>query len=278
MLDDDAVILVTGVSSGLGRAFAEAVVAAGYKVVGTVRSDDDAAQFSALGADAHPLKLDMRDIPLLQPAVQNIEATIGPIAVLVNNAGYGLEGPLEECSYEDLLRQFEVNVFGPVEMMRAVLPSMRQRRRGHIVNVTSMGGMITMPGISFYNGSKFALEGISEAVAKEVAHFGIFVTALAPGQFRTEWAGRSMVRAPRSIADYDAMFNDVRAGRQAKSGKQQGDPAKAGEVLIRLIRTEKPPRHLLMGTDALRFVRDKLGELTAEIDAWEEMSRTTDFR
>src|SRR6202000_2847148 len=142
---------------------------------------------------------------------------------------------------EDLQRQFAANVFGPVAMIKAVLPGMRQRRRGHIVNVTSMGGFITMPGISYYCGSKFALEGISEALAKEVAGFGIHVTALAPGSFRTDWAGRSMVRTGRSIADYDSLFDPIRQAREEKSGKQAGDPDKAAKALLKIVADKNPP-------------------------------------
>ncbi|SCC30735.1 short chain dehydrogenase [Kosakonia oryziphila] len=142
--------------------------------------------------------------------------------MLVNNAGYGHEGLMEESPLEALRHQFEVNVFGAIAMMKAVLPGMCQRRRGHIINITSMGGFITMPGITYYCGSKFALEGISEALGKEVQPFGIFVTAVAPGSVRTEWAGRSMIRTPRSIADYDALFDPIRKAREEKNGKQPG--------------------------------------------------------
>ena len=178
---------------------------------------------------------------------------------------------------DDLQRQFGANVFGPVAMIKAVLPGMRERRRGHIVNVTSMGGFITMPGISFYCGSKFALEGISESLGKEVASFGIHVTALAPGQFRTDWAGRSMDRTPRSISDYDAVMDPIRVARQAKSGNQPGDPAKAAQVLLRLIEAEKPPTRLFLGQDALGLVAQKLDQMKAEIATWESVSRSTSF-
>jgi short-subunit dehydrogenase len=154
---------------------------------------------------------------------------------------------------------------------------MRERRRGHIVNVTSMGGFITMPGISFYCGSKFALEGISEALGKEIASFGIHVTALAPGQVRTDWAGRSMDRTPRSIAAYDAVMDPIRAARQAKSGHQPGDPDKAAQALLRLVEAENPPARLFLGEDALVLVRQKLEQMTTEIAAWETVSRSTGF-
>jgi NAD(P)-dependent dehydrogenase (short-subunit alcohol dehydrogenase family) len=217
------------------------------------------------------------DYVALAPAIADAEQQLGPVEVLVNNAGYGHEGALEESSIDDLERQFAANVFGPVAMMKAVLPGMRARRRGHIVNVTSMGGFITMPGISFYCGSKFALEGISEALGKEVAHFGIRVTALAPGQFRTDWAGRSMDRTPRSIADYDAVMDPIRAGRQAKSGNQPGDPAKAARALLALVEAENPPVRLFLGDDALELVERKLDAMKAELAAWDMLSRSTSF-
>lgn len=205
------------------------------------------------------------------------ERQAGPIDVLVNNAGYGHEGVLEEPSMDDLQRQFAANVFGSVAMIKAALPGMRERRRGHIVNVTSMGGFITMPGIAFYCGSKFALEGISEALGKEVADFGIRVTALAPGQFRTDWAGRSLDRAPRTLADYDAVMDPIRAARQAKSGNQPGDPAKAAQALLALVDTAYPPVRLFLGDDALGLVEQKLDRMRAEIDTWDTLSRSTSF-
>lgn len=270
--------LITGVSSGLGRAFAEAALAAGHRVIGTVRQAVDAEAFAALAPDrAHPLVLDVTKFDAIPAAVANAEQQAGPIGVLVNNAGYGHEGVLEESSLDDLQRQFAANVFGPVAMVKAVLPGMRERRRGHIVNVTSMGGFITMPGISFYCGSKFALEGISEALGKEVASFGIRVTALAPGQFRTHWARRSMDRTPRTIADYDAVMDPIRAARQAKSGNQPGDPAKAAQAVLVLVEAENPPVRLFLGDDALGLVDQKLDGMKAEISAWDALSRSTSF-
>ena len=270
--------LITGVSSGFGRAFAEAALDAGHRLIGTVRRESDADNFTALAAGrAHPLILDVTDYAAIPAAVAEAERHAGAVEVLVNNAGYGHEGAMEESSMDDLQRQFAANVYGPVAMMKAVLPGMRERRRGHIFNVTSMGGFITMPGISFYCGSKFALEGISEALGKEVAGFGIRVTALAPGQFRTDWAGRSMDRTPRSIADYDAVMDPIRAARQAKSGNQPGDPAKAAQVMLALVDAEHPPVRLFLGEDALSVVDQKLGAMQAEIAAWDALSRSTGF-
>jgi NAD(P)-dependent dehydrogenase (short-subunit alcohol dehydrogenase family) len=270
--------LITGVSSGLGHAFAEGALNNGHHVIGTVRRTEDAEAFTALSPErAHPLILDVTNFDAIPAAVADAQQQAGVIDVLVNNAGYGHEGALEESSMDDLHRQFAANVFGPVAMIQAVLPGMRERQRGHIVNVTSMGGFITMPGISFYCGSKFALEGISEALGKELAGFGIRVTALAPGQFRTEWAGRSMDRTPRSIADYDAVMNPIRTARQAKSGNQPGDPAKAAQALLALVESENPPLRLFLGDDALGLVDQKLKQMKFELDAWEALSRSTSF-
>jgi NAD(P)-dependent dehydrogenase (short-subunit alcohol dehydrogenase family) len=270
--------LITGVSSGFGRAFAQAALEAGHTVVGTVRNEAARDAFTALAAErAHAVVLDVTDFEAIAPAVAAITQTVGPIDVLVNNAGYGHEGTLEESPLDDLRRQFDVNVFGAVAMIKAVLPAMRERRSGHIINITSMGGFITMPGIAYYCGSKFALEGITDALAKEVAGFGIKVTAVAPGSFRTDWAGRSMVRASRSIADYDTLFAPIREAREAKSGKQAGDPRKAAQALLEIVAAKNPPVHLLLGNDALDLVKTKLAALNEEIEQWEPLSRSTDF-
>ena len=270
--------LITGVSSGFGRAFAQAALEKGHRVVGTVRNDDAIASFERLAPGrATAVRLDVTDIEAIEPAVAGIEGTIGPVDVLINNAGYGHEGTLEESPIEEMRRQFEVNVFGAVGMMKAVLPFMRRRRAGHIINITSMGGFITMPGIAYYCGSKFALEGISEVLAKEVKPFGIAVTAVAPGSFRTDWAGRSMIRTDRSISDYDALFDPIRRAREEKSGRQSGDPRKAAAAVLALVEAEDPPVHLLLGADALTLVRDKLTNLSSEIDAWEDLTLSTNF-
>lgn len=278
MISIEKQFLITGVSSGFGRAFAQAALEKGHRVVGTVRNEEAAALFESLAPGrAAAVRLDITDIEAIGPAVADIERTIGPVDVLINNAGYGHEGTLEESPIEEMRRQFEVNVFGAVGMMKAVLPFMRQRRAGHIINITSMGGFITMPGIAYYCGSKFALEGISEVLAKEVKAFGIAVTAVAPGSFRTDWAGRSMIRTDRSIADYDSLFDPIRRAREEKSGKQAGDPRKAAAAILALVEAENPPEHLLLGADALALVRDKLKSLSAEIVAWEDLTLSTSF-
>ncbi|CAG9268391.1 Short-chain dehydrogenase/reductase [Paraburkholderia caribensis] len=270
-------LLITGVSSGFGRALAEEALAAGHRVVGTVRSEQARHAFEALAPGKSVGRvLDVTDFEAIDGVVAEIEATVGPIDVLVNNAGYGHEGVMEESPLDEMRRQFDVNVFGAVAMMKAVIPAMRKRRRGHIVNITSMGGFITMPGITYYCGSKFALEGISEALGKEVRALGIFVTAVAPGSFRTDWAGRSMIRTPRSIPDYDPLFDPIRQAREEKSGKQLGDPVKAARAMLSAIGSDNPPAHLLLGSDALGLVREKLSAIGGEIDAWEAVSRSTD--
>lgn len=270
-------ILITGVSSGMGRALAQEALAAGHRVVGTVRNREAQQAFEALNAQrAFGRLLDVTDVEHIDEVVEEIESTVGPVDVLVNNAGYGHEGILEESSLEEMRRQFDANVFGAVAMIKAVLPGMRQRRRGHIINITSMGSFITLPGISYYCSSKFALEGISETLSKELAPFNIHVTAVAPGSFRTDWAGRSMVRSARSIPDYDVLFDPIRRAREEKSGKQLGDPVKAAHAMLAMVESQSPPVHLLLGSDALSLVRQKLAALGKEIEQWEKLTRSTD--
>ncbi|CAI9009386.1 MULTISPECIES: oxidoreductase [Burkholderia] len=270
-------MLITGVSSGFGRALAQEALAAGHTVVGTVRSEAARQAFEALSPHAAIGRvLDVTDFERIDGVVADIETNVGPVDVLVNNAGYGHEGILEESPLSEMRRQFDVNVFGAVAMMKAVVPFMRERRRGRILNITSMGGHITMPGIAYYCGSKFALEGISETLGKELEPFGIAVTAVAPGSFRTDWAGRSMTRTPRSIADYDAIFDPIRQAREEKSGRQLGDPAKAARAMLAVIAADRPPAHLLLGSDALRLVRAKWAALEDEMRAWEAVTVSTD--
>jgi NAD(P)-dependent dehydrogenase (short-subunit alcohol dehydrogenase family) len=270
------IFLITGVSSGLGRALAQEALVAGHKVVGTVRSEQAKRDFESLSLNAFARVLDVTDFHVIDAAVSEIEANVGPVDVLVNNAGYGHEGVLEESPLSEMRRQFDVNVFGAVAMMKAMLPFMRRRRRGHILNITSMGGHITMPGIAYYCGSKFALEGISESLGKEVRGFGIAVTAVAPGSFRTDWAGRSMTRTSRSIPDYDDVFDPVRRAREEKSGKQLGDPVKAARAMLAVAAADHPPTHLLLGSDALTLVRNHLTAFEDELRKWEDLTVSTD--
>src|SRR6201996_8602431 len=257
---NDKVVIITGTSSGLGRAFAQALLEAGFRVVGTVRRSEAALGFVQLKPGAAFARiLDVTESPeRLASVVEEIEQNVGPVYALINNAGYGHEGTLEESSMDALRQQFEVNVFGAVAMMKAVLPYMRSRREGRILNVTSMGGLMTMPGLSYYHGSKFALEGISSSLAKEVRPLGIYVAAIEPGMFRTDWAGRSMVRSERLIPDYDAIFDPIREARKARNGNQPGDPAKAGNAVATVLTSPEPPLHLLLGSDAFDYVQKEL--------------------
>jgi NAD(P)-dependent dehydrogenase (short-subunit alcohol dehydrogenase family) len=269
-------IFITGANSGFGRAIAAAAVAAGHVVIGTVRSHEARQTLARDLPDVRSVLLDVTDFDRIEGVVADAEKDHGPIDVLINNAGYGHEGVLEESPLEEMRRQFEVNVFGAVAVARAFLPRFRARRSGFIVNVTSMGGMITMPGIAYYCGSKFALQGISEVMRAEMAPFGVHVTTLCPGSFRTDWAGRSMVRTERSIADYDALFDPIRTARQEKSGRQLGDPKKLAEAVLQLLDSGNPPPQLLMGSDALTFVSDRLTRMQAEIEDWRALTVSTD--
>ncbi|HEY0122845.1 MAG TPA: oxidoreductase [Rhizobium sp.] len=267
---------ITGANSGFGFAIAAAASRKGHKVVGTVRSQQSRADIAESLPAVHPVLCDVTEFDRIADIVRQVEEDHGPVDVLINNAGYGHEGILEESPLEEMRRQFDVNVFGAVAVAKAFLPRFRERRTGFIVNVTSMGGMITMPGIAYYCGSKFALQGISEVMRAEMAPFGVHVTALCPGSFRTDWAGRSMVRTGRSIPDYDALFDPIRQTRQAKSGKQIGDPDKLAAAVLDLIDSGNPPPQLLLGSDALRLVSDKIERLKQEIEAWKSVTVSTD--
>ncbi|MCX5496585.1 oxidoreductase [Kaistia dalseonensis] len=267
---------ITGANSGFGLAISVAAIRAGHKVIGTVRSEASRATLTEALPEVHSVLCDVTEFDRLTDIVRQVEEEHGPVDVLINNAGYGHEGVLEESPIEEMRRQFDVNVFGAVAVAKAFLPSFRSRRRGFIVNVTSMGGMITLPGIAYYCGSKFALQGISEVMRSEMAPFGVHVTALCPGSFRTDWAGRSMVRTERSIADYDALFDPIRAARQAVSGKQLGDPEKLAAAVLTLIESDNPPPLLLLGSDAYRLVSAKIERLQQEIEAWRALTLSTD--
>lgn len=269
---------ITGVSTGMGLAFAKEALNAGHRVVGTVRNPDQTTTFAELAPDrAFARLLDVTDDAAVKATVDDVETTIGPIDVLITNAGYGFEGTVKESTMADLRRQFDVNVFGTIATVKAVLPYLRQRRRGHIVTISSMAGLTALPGVSFYGASKFAIEGFTGSLAQEVAPFGIQVTVLALGSFRTDWAGRSMVRAPRSIPDYDAAFDPIRAARSAKSGNQAGNPAAAARALLTVLESPSPPVHLVLGPDALRVLEQGRRSFQSDVDAWRDLTMSTDF-
>ncbi|MCL6655566.1 short-chain dehydrogenase/reductase [Agrobacterium rubi] len=267
---------ITGANSGFGLAIAIAAMEAGHTVIGTVRSEASREGLAKSLPELHPVLCDVTDFDRIPDVVQQAEDEHGPVDVLINNAGYGHEGVLEESPLEEMRRQFDVNVFGAVAVAKAFLPRFRERRRGFIVNVTSMGGMITMPGIAYYCGSKFALQGISEVMRSEMAPFGVHVTTLCPGSFRTDWAGRSMVRTDRSIADYDSLFDPIREARQAVSGKQLGDPKKLAAAVLTLIGSDNPPPQLLLGSDALSHVTARIERLQQELASWKALTVSTD--
>lgn len=261
-------ILITGVSSGLGRAIAETALARGHKVVGTLRDEAQRQAFEQIlpGRSIGRL-LDVTDTSTIVPLVHAAETEHGPLDVLINNAGYGLRGVVEEIAIDDLRRQFEVNVFAPAALIQAVLPGMRSRRRGHIVNMSSMGGVVTFPGLGAYNSSKFAILGLGDALAQEVAPLGIHVTTVQPGVFRSDWGSRSLSEAKHVIADYDWVFDPAQ-----KPDLKWGDPAALASVVMEAIAADNPPLHLLVGPTAIRLVRARLAALSDEINQWEQLS------
>ncbi|MDJ0420026.1 oxidoreductase [Rhodococcus opacus] len=269
---------ITGVSTGLGRAFATAALEAGHTVAGTLRKREQIAEFEAVAPGrAHGILLDVTDTESIPAAIKGVEENVGSIDVLVNNAGYGVEGVFEETGLDVLRQQFEVNVFGAAAVTKEVLPYLRERRRGHIVFITSMGGLRAFPGLSAYHGTKYAVEGIADTLRPELAPFGIHVTSIEPGGFRTDWAGRSMTRVERSITDYDELMEPIREGRLAMSGNQLGNPAGAGAALLTIVDAPNPPGHLVLGSDARRLVAAARAEFDTEFELWRDLGESTDF-
>lgn len=270
--------LITGVSSGFGKAVAEAALAAGDTVVGTVRGEAARAAFEALAPGRSiGMLLDVTDEAAVHATVEAAEAATGGIDILVNNAGYGLVGGVEEATLAEIRAQFEVNVFGAVAVMQAVLPFMRARRAGHILAITSVSGLVGWPSLGIYSGSKFALEGICETLAQEVAPLGIKMTLVEPGGFKTEFAKGSRVRTARVIDDYDATVGECRRILASHAGGEVGDPAKAAAIMLRVAAMDEPPLRLLLGPDAMGYVDAKLAAWTAEIEAWRSVALSTSF-
>ncbi len=267
-------ILITGVSSGLGKALATEALAQGWQVVGTVRTEEDREQFEKLDSvRALGRLLDVRDTNKLPQIVAEIEQAAGSIDVLVNNAGYGLMSPIEEAPMDEVRAQFDVNVFGQLAMIQAVLPGMRKRRSGRILNITSMGGLVAFPNVGIYNATKFAMEGVTEALRQEVSEFGIHVTAVEPGMFKTDWAGRSLKKAEGKIPDYDA-FRQRLAEREHN---WNGDLKRGVQAMLRIAELPEPPAFLLLGSIANRFVEEKLIQLHADIEKFRALSAWTDI-
>jgi NAD(P)-dependent dehydrogenase (short-subunit alcohol dehydrogenase family) len=270
--------LITGAGSGFGRAIAEAALARGDLVVGTHRTDAACRAFAALAPGrAFGRELDVTDMAAIPALIAAAEADTGGIDILVNNAGYGLVSGVEEASPAEIRAQFEVNLFGALAVLQAVLPGMRQRRAGRILAISSVSGMVGWPSLGIYSASKFALEGVCETLAQEVAPLGILVTLVEPGGFRTDFATRSRRRSARQIADYDATVGACRTLLADHGGQEFGDPAKAAQAILTIADHPAPPLRLLLGPDAVRYAREKLARQQADIAAWLELSLSTDF-
>lgn len=269
---------ITGCSTGFGHELAKLVLARGFRAVVTARDKARVAALAKSGGDrALALDLEMTDQAQIAAAAQVAEKHFGQVDVLVNNAGYGYQAPIEEGEDAEIRAQFEANVFGLFALTRAVLPGMRKRRTGHIINITSVAGFIGYPGSGYYAASKHAVEGFSDSLAAEVQPLGIKVTCVAPGPFRTDWAGRSLKQTKSKIADY-AETAGARMARTAEySGQQPGDPARAAEAMIKITESENPPRHLVLGAFGIDAVTTTLKDALAEIEAWRETSLATDF-
>jgi NAD(P)-dependent dehydrogenase (short-subunit alcohol dehydrogenase family) len=270
--------LITGVSSGLGRAIAEAALARGDKAAGTVRRQADLAAFEARAPGrAFGYLADMAQEDAVRAAVDRAEADLGGIDVLVGNAGYGLVGAVEESSLAEIRRQFEVNVFGPIAAIQAVLPYFRARRRGHVITITSVSGVATWAGTGVYCGSKHALEGVTRTLAEEVAELGVKVTNIEPGGLRTDYAGRSMVVTQRRIDDYEGAARNAQRIMADHAGHEPGDPAKAAAAILSIAGTDDPPLQLLLGADALLYATRELARYQAEIGRWAKLTLSTGF-
>jgi NAD(P)-dependent dehydrogenase (short-subunit alcohol dehydrogenase family) len=268
-----AVWLVTGCSTGIGREIARAALEAGHRVAVTAR---DAVRVADLAAEfpgqSLALTLDVTEREQVEAAVRDAEVALGPIDVLVNNAGYGYVAALEEGEDEEVRRMFDTNYFGVVDMIKAVLPSMRGRRSGYIVNISSMTGLVSNPGALYYSSSKFAMESLSEGLRKELAPFDIRVSVVEPGAFRTDWGSRSMQESQTRIEDYEATVGVRRELMRSGAGAPHGDPRRVGDAVVMLAGLEDPPLHLLIGPDVYDAFRAKLRELDASLTEWESVT------
>jgi NAD(P)-dependent dehydrogenase (short-subunit alcohol dehydrogenase family) len=269
---------ITGCSTGFGRELARLVLARGWRAVVTAR---DKARVADLLRDtqdrALALNLDVTDAAQVTAAVRAAEARFGGIDVLVNNAGYGYQASVEEGEDVEIRAQFDANVFGLFAMTRAVLPGMRSRRKGHVINISSVAGFIGYPGSGYYAATKHAVEGWSDALTAECGPLGIKVTCIEPGPFRTDWAGRSLHQTPSRIADYAETVAARMKSTAQVSGNQPGDPMRAAEAIIHITESDNPPRHLVLGAFGVDAVTNKLKATLAEIEAWRETGLATDY-
>ena len=270
-MSDSPVWFITGCSTGFGRELAALLLDQGKRVAVTARNPADVQDLvDGRGEQALALALDVTDAGQVREAVAAAEAHFGRVDVLVNNAGVGYFGAVEESDEAEVRRMFEINVWGLAAVTRAALPGMRARRRGHVVNISSIGGLRAFPAVGYYNATKFAVEGLSEALALEVAPLGINVTIVEPSGFRTDWAGRSANEVASPIADYAETAGRNRDDIRGYSGNQPGDPKKAAEAIVAAVEAETPPLRLLLGRAALKGARGKLADMARDFDAWEE--------
>ena len=276
--ESSPVWFITGCSTGLGRALAEAVLKHGHRAVVSARNpaqiQDIVARYPQTSL---AVQLDVANFSQIRLAISAAEKAFGRIDVLVNNAGYGYLAAVEEGEEQKFRDMFETNFFGLAALIRRVLPGMRARERGHIINISSVGGLLGNPGAGYYNASKFAVEGLSEALAKEVEPLGIRVTVVEPGPFRTDWAGRSLKQVRNPIDAYAKTSGARRAQISGYSGRQAGDPARAAQAIIRIVESPAPPMNLVLGKDGLKRVRDKLEKFSDSLRQWETVTVGADF-
>ena len=269
---------ITGCSTGFGRELAKEVLSAGYKAVVTSRKVSDVQDIvDEFPETAIALPLDVTKDDEIKAAVEQAKQHFGTIDVLVNNAGIGYFGAIEESEEEEVRKMFEINFWGLAHVTTAVLPIMRAQKSGHILNVASIGGLVGFPAVGFYNATKFAVDGFSDALSKEVAPLGIKVTVICPSGFRTDWAGRSANNSKIVIDDYKATAENNKNNIRGYSGKQPGDPVRAAKAIVKAVEAAPPPLHLLLGVAALRGGRNKLEVLKKDFDAWEETTAGADF-
>jgi NAD(P)-dependent dehydrogenase (short-subunit alcohol dehydrogenase family) len=270
--------LITGVSSGLGRAIAQAALARGDDVAGTVRTTRARAAFEALAPGrAMAVRVDMADRAGVQRAVTALEPFLGGIDVLVSNAGHALVGGVEEASEEEIQQQLDVNLLGPLALIQGVLPFMRHRRSGRIVCISSVSGLVGWPGLGVYSGSKFALEGFCETLALELAAVNVKLTLVEPGALRTDFGTRSARQARRIIADYDETVGACRRKFAAHAGREPGDPRKAAQAVLGIVDAPDPPLRLILGADAVRYAEEKLARLKQDMERWKAISLSIGF-
>ena len=269
---------ITGASTGFGRVLTEYLLAHGANVVATARKPDTLEPLTTkYAANLQILSLDVTKQQQVDDAVADALSRFGRIDVLVNNAGYGVNGAIEEVSADEFMPMFETNAFGLIRMTKALLPHFRKQRSGNIVNLSSIGGLIGGAGWGYYNATKFAVEGFSEALAAELEPLGVHVTIIEPGPFRTDFLGRSGQQSKLQIPDYQATAGKTREYFDTMNGKQPGDPQRAVEAIVAAVNAPQPPKHLLLGKIALQRFRTRLEQWTKELDAWESTTTAADF-